>query len=76
MIAVIEGDGFPRRFVPGEGLVDWPAVIMWTHNGEPGADRITEEEAVRLLRAGVGGPVDWGIVARARGDAPTIQPPM
>ncbi len=49
---------------------------MGTNNGELGAYEITEEEAVRLMRAGVGGPIDRGIVARARGEAATIQPPL
>ncbi len=75
VIAVIEGDNLPRRFVPGEGLVDWPAATMWTNNGEPGAYEITEEEAVRLMRAGVG-RIRGFLVARGRGEAATIQPPL
>ena len=75
VIAVIEGDGLPRRYVPGEGLVDWPALTMFTHNGEAGAYRITEEEALALIRDGGGGPMEAWVVAQQRGKAPTLQPP-
>lgn len=74
VIGVIEGDGLPRSYVPGVGLVDWPAMTMFTHMGETGAYRITEDEAIKLMRRGVG-RTSPDVLARQRGSAPTIQPP-
>lgn len=67
--------GLPRMFVPGEGLVDWPWAAMWTDHGEPGARRISEQEAVALMNAGVGRIPDGFSIDAGRGTAPTIQPP-
>lgn len=69
-VAAVAADGLARRYVPGEGLVDWPSLTSITR-GEFGSHPITEAEAQALIKRGVG-KIDSGIVARARGTAPTI----
>ena len=74
VMALDPKDGLPRRFVPGEGLVDWPSLSMFVFNGEPGAHPITEDVAIQMMNQGVG-TIDPSFVAAARGKAPTLQPP-
>lgn len=74
VLAVVDGDELPRRFVPGVGLVDWPAAAMFTHGGEPGAHRISTSEAKALISGGVG-KVSPRILATQRGTAPVIPVP-
>lgn len=74
VLAVVDRDGLPRRFVPGVGLVDWPAAVMFTHGGEVGAHRISTAEAQALMRGGVGA-VSPRILATQRGSAPVIPVP-
>lgn len=73
VIAVLPGD-VPRRYVPGQGLVDWPSMVAYTHNGEPGAHRISTAEALALIRQNVG-RIDPGMVKRAKGNGETIPVP-
>ncbi len=44
LMSTSEDDPRARRFVPGEGWVDWPGLMMYLW-GEPGAHRIDEAEA-------------------------------
>ncbi|SET99068.1 hypothetical protein SAMN04488546_4571 [Geodermatophilus poikilotrophus] len=41
-VAYMGDDFLIRRFVPGEGLVYWPSLVMWTHGDEMGAEEISE----------------------------------
>jgi hypothetical protein len=74
VVAVEADDLLPRRYVPGEGLVDWPSATMYCYQGEPGARRISQEEALELIRKRVG-QLSAENLALGRGKAPTIQPP-
>jgi hypothetical protein len=67
-------EGLPRRFVPGEGLVDWPSLAGYVVNGEPGAHEIDEATAIKMMKAGVG-KVSPANVEYGRGKGPTVQPP-
>lgn len=67
-------DGLPRRFVPGQGLVDWPSLAEYTIGGEPGAHVVDAKAALRHIRNGVG-RVSPDVVARNRGSAPTLPVP-
>ena len=58
-----------RRYVPGEGLVDWPPLAMWILGDEPGATEITEDEAIKLMKAKV------GKLPSGRGSAKTVGTP-
>ena len=73
VLAVVDGDLLPRIFVPGSGLVDIPSAADWAYNGEPGAHRIGEEEALSLMARGVCAMSREG-VQQLRGDAPDIWP--
>lgn len=65
-----------RRFVPGEGLVDWPPMAMWIFGDEIGTVEITKEEAARLMKANVGKlPADLD-TEDSRGTAPTLPVPV
>lgn len=70
-VAVKDDQGLARLFVPGMGLVDVPSVASYTHNGEVGGTPITEAEAKRLMRAGIG-RVTPATVRSIQGTAPTI----
>lgn len=67
-------DKIPRRYVPGEGLVDWPSLVSYLFGGDLGAIPITRAEALRLIKAEVG-RVSPANLAKGRGTAPTIQVP-
>lgn len=67
-------DRLPRRYVPGEGLVDWPSLVGYLFGEDQGATPITREEALRLIKAGIG-EIRPEYVASERGQAPTIQVP-
>lgn len=69
-----EGDVL-RRYVPGEGLVDWPPLAMFVLSNDPGAVEITEAEAVKLMKAGVGTIPEGVDTASSRGDAETVPAP-
>lgn len=69
-----EGDVL-RRFVPGEGLVDWPPAAMWVLGDSPGATEIDEAEAVKLMKAGTGTLPEKVETESCRGDAPTLPTP-
>jgi hypothetical protein len=73
-ILAMGDDNLPRRFVPGMGLVDWPAAASWTSWGEPGAHEISVEAARAYMHAGVG-TVTADVVNRMRGTAPTLPVP-
>jgi len=73
LAALVDGDGLPRRFVPGEGLVDWPSLAGELLMGESGADPISEDEAKSLM---VRVRVASDVVRDLRGKAPTIKVPM
>jgi hypothetical protein len=47
-------DDLPRRYVPGVGLVDWPSLVSYLSGDDIGAEPITQDEALQLIRAGVG----------------------
>ena len=70
-VAAKDDQGIPRLFVPGMGLVHMPSVADITHWGEVGGKRITEVEAYRLMRAGVG-KLTPQIARSYMGSAPTI----
>lgn len=72
LMGTSEDDLRPRRFVPGEGWVDWPSLAMYIYRGEPFADRIDEAEARRLMAQGLG-KIDKKYVDSARGPTPTIK---
>ena len=65
-------NGTPRLFVPRRGLVHWPSVASYLYEGEVGGKRITEAEATRLMRSGVG-RVDPDYADVHKGNAPTIR---
>ena len=67
-------DSLVRRFVPGEGLVDWPSLMSYLFGGDLGAKPITRDEALRLMEAEIG-KIAAEYVAKGRGSAPTIQVP-
>lgn len=64
-----------RRYVPGEGLVDWPPLAMYVFNAEMGAHPITEAEAIKLMKAGVGRIGDGIDTKSSRGMAETVAAP-
>lgn len=70
-VAAKDDQGLARLFVPGVGLVDVPSVAAYTHNGEVGGTPITEAEAYRLMRAGIG-RMTAVTVRMIQGTAPTI----
>ena len=70
-VAAKDDQGLARLFVPGMGLVDMPPMASYTHNGEVGGHPITEDEAKRLMRAGVGRMTKEAALS-LKGSAPTI----
>lgn len=70
-VAAKDDEGIPRMYVPGAGLVHVPSIAGVTHNGEVGGKRISEAEAYRLMRAGVG-KMTPDSVRSIQGTAPTI----
>lgn len=74
-VAALWDGGVVRRYVPGEGLVDWPPVAMYVLNAEIGAVPITEAEAITLMKAGVGRIPDGVDTASSRGTAETVAAP-
>lgn len=67
-------DMLVRRYVPGEGLVDWPPMAMWVFGDEQGASEISQAEAVKLIKAGVG-KLGKGVALPGSSRAPTIPVP-
>lgn len=65
-------DWLVRRYVPGEGLVDWPEASAWIFGTDLGAKPIGRAEALKLIAAGVG-RLPGGIPSGNR--APTIAVP-
>ena len=71
-VAAKDDDGLARLYVPEmKGLVDIPAVASYTHNGEVGGHPISEEEAMNLMRAGVGKMTEKAAQS-VQGTAPVI----
>jgi hypothetical protein len=68
-------DDLVRRFVPGEGLVDWPGAVSWIYGDSAGATEITEAQAQALIRQGVGMLPDGLDTSASRGSAPTLSVP-
>lgn len=66
--------GIPRLFVPGEGLMHIPVVAMWTHGDEPGSHPISQAQAAKLMRDGVG-RVDPQVAQTMKGTAETLPAP-
>jgi hypothetical protein len=64
-----------RRYVPGEGLVDWPPLATFVLSNDAGAIEITEAEAVKLMKAGVGEIPSGVDTASSRGGAETVPAP-
>lgn len=67
-----DDNGTPRLFVPGRGLVHWPSVASYLYEGEIGAKQITEAEAKRLMKAGVG-KIDAAYADVHKGPGPNVQ---
>lgn len=66
VMAVDPDEALPRRYVPGQGLVDWPGLAMFVINGEPGMRSIDEATTIALMKQGVG-EIDPAIVASDKG---------
>lgn len=73
-VMALDDDGLPRRYVPDQGLVHWPALAMFVFGGETGATPIEEDEAIEMIKEGVGA-IDPGFVVLEKGQAPTIPAP-
>jgi hypothetical protein len=69
VMALDQDEGLPRRYVPGQGLLDWPSLAMYVFNGEPGAHPIDQATAVELMKQDVG-KIKPEIVASSKGQAP------
>jgi len=67
-----DDDGTPRLFVPGRGLVHWPSVASYLYEGEIGGQRITEADAKRLMKAGIG-KITPEYADVHKGSAPTVE---
>lgn len=74
-VICIGDDDLIRRYVPGEGLVDWPPMAMWIFGDEAGATEITQDQAVKLIKAGVGQLPDGLDTTSSRGSSPTVAAP-
>lgn len=74
-VAYLGSDNLIRRYVPGEGLVDWPPMTMWVFGDEIGATEIDEAEAVKLMKAKVGKLPAGVDTASSRGSAETLGTP-
>lgn len=74
-VVYLGDDNLVRRYVPGEGLVDWPAMGMWIFGDEMGCTEISRADAVRLMRAGVGRLSPGLDTSDQRGAAPPLSPP-
>lgn len=74
-VAYLGADNLLRRYVPGEGLVDWPPIAMWVLGDELGAEEIDEVEAVKLMKSKVGKLPANVDTASSRGTAETIGTP-
>lgn len=70
-VIAADDQGLARLFVPGMGLVDVPSISAYIYNGEIGAQPITQTQARRMMRAGVG-RVTPETVRSIQGTAPTI----
>lgn len=70
-VAAKDDQGIPRLFVPGAGLVHVPSVSDITHEGAVGGKRISEAQAYRMMRAGVG-KLTPQEARTLQGTAPTI----
>jgi hypothetical protein len=75
-VATLGADNLIRRYVPGEGLVDWPPMNMWVFGDEHGGTEISQAEAVKLMKAGVGKIPDGVDTASSRGAAGTVAAPV
>jgi hypothetical protein len=71
----MDDDYLIRRYVPCEGLVHWPSLIMWTHGDKIRATEISEAEAIRLMKAGIGKLPNGLDTSSSRGQASTIPAP-
>lgn len=74
-VAYLGSDNLVRRYVPGEGLVDWPPMAMWIFGDEIRAIEIDEAEAVKLMKAKIGTIPEGIDTASSRGSAETIGTP-
>jgi hypothetical protein len=74
-VAYLGDDNLIRRYVPGEGLVDWPPLTMWVFGDEIRAIEIDEAEAVKLMKSKVGALPKNVDTASSRGSAETIGTP-
>jgi hypothetical protein len=68
-------DNLPRRYVPGVGLVHWPSLVSYLSGEEIGAEPITTEEALRLIKADVGKFPDGFDYSSEVGHSPPITVP-
>lgn len=72
LMSSADDDFRARRFVPGEGWVDWPGLSMYLFKGEPSADLIDESQARKWMAKGLG-KIGKEFVDSARGPSPTIK---
>lgn len=73
-VVYLGDDMLVRRYVPGEGLVDWPPMVMWIFGDEHGATEISQAQALSLIKAGVG-KLGKGVSLPVGTRAPTIPVP-
>lgn len=74
-VLYLEDGDVIRRYVPGEGLVDWPGAVYWILGDSPGATEIDEAAAIALMKKGVGTLPAGIVTGSSRGDRPTLPTP-